>query len=994
MAQCDDSTQPPSSWNRDPLREQLAHLATHTPIQVPRPQEGVPAAFHAMQQGAWRIPFAGFTPAQPQPLFRSTWQQPSPGEWTANNNKINEWKKWNSMETPPSELARPRPQLLSPHFGSSVLPTGGQASLSAVCPATEVTVGKEPCEPMDQHDIQVLKEEERKSAEHHSASYDASASPSLSGDEDERRLDVEGGNEPNPEGAEVDVAKTSSELRTRTLCNVDYDTDEGQADDGDDNHVSTTTSHKEDEASHLLLSFSQQSFASSSDQSRIRCSSPSTEYGKAADPNVPTTTSPHSASTVIINSAFSSADSAVSTSESNTSFCRPPGLGPAAFCTPTTGQNAALVCPICGFSCNSKFHYNSHMNTHGDHQCSMCDYTSRTEGRLKKHMRESHTVEEQLAVGLEIKPATPAPSSSATTSTVTTTSQCSTLADIANLSTTMASLVDVANMAAAAVGAKQEQTSSSLASALSMDKLVNTGSFLSTIASTALPSALDQIRAFAENSALLPDSGATLVNAFGAMSQEVVDGFDKSSEKFNNAEPRRNSNGKMKQYKCKQCPHISFSKDDQWAHARTHIPVDKQMNCPTCNFVTEYKHHLEYHIRNHIGSKPFQCKKCSYTCVNKSMLNSHMKSHTNVYQFRCMDCTYATKYCHSLKLHLKKYDHRRVPDGMEMGDSPPSQVKPEPLAPYSNFGAKLDAPSPTTTLAQTLGLSPIVTSQSLNYASQMLLRQHQMEQMSSLISSLPSLPQPLACAVCDFQTSSQEELMRHNVNHFLNQSNQSPIVSLYQSLPQVNSFIPSLETISDKPVSVDLHEERDSGHVDDDEMEGSTESTSSPHYSSKESGEEGEQPGRKVKAFKLEQISQRLQGKSPSGSEDSEEKEAAENSKLELLPISESPTPIAMSSSVVRSVVQPTFQSFPTENNLNIFQRAYLAQLNALNFRREEVSWRFQCHHCRMAFQDQALYHIHMGYHGYEHVFKCNRCGHIAPDSLNFNLHLLQASHE
>ncbi|VDO93605.1 unnamed protein product, partial [Heligmosomoides polygyrus] len=718
-------------------------------------------------------------------------------------------------------------------------------------------------------------------AEHHSASYDASASPSLSGDDDERRLDVEGGDD----------------------------------------------QHSED-----------QSFTSSSEQSRIQCLTSSTESGKDSDPNVSTTTTSHLVTPVILSSAFSSIDSHPSASSSevngecdadvgflttviSASFCRPPGLGPAAFCTPTTGQSAALVCPICGFSCNSKFHYNSHMNTHGDHQCSMCDYTSRTEGRLKKHMRESHTVEEQLAVGLEIKPSTPVPSSSASTSLVSTTSKSSSscLAEMANLSTTMASQKHLV--------ASTCTTPSSLATALSMENLVSTSGFLSTIASTALPSALDQIRAFAENSALLPDSGTTLVNAFGAMSNEVMD-FEKSPEKFNNAEPRRNSNGKMKQYKCKQCPHISFSKDDQWAHARTHIPVDKQMNCPTCNFVTEYKHHLEYHIRNHIGSKPFQCKKCSYTCVNKSMLNSHMKSHTNVYQFRCMDCTYATKYCHSLKLHLKKYDHRRVPDGMEMGDTSPTQVKPEPLVPYPNFGMKLEVQSPATTLAQTLGLSPIVTSQSLNYASQMLLRQHQV--------GLPPLPQPLACAVCDFKTSSQEELMRHNVNHFLNQSNQSPIVSLYQSLPQVR------RNPADK-IS----------------------------------------PGRKIKAFKLDQISQRLQGKSPNGSEDSEDKDT-----MSVSPAPETPT-VAVSTTVVKSIGQP-FTAFGGDDNLNLFQRAYLAQLNV----RRLTTPSFAAKLIPVHFQDQALYHIHMGYHGYEHVFKCNRCGHIAPDSLNFNLHLLQASHE
>ena len=76
--------------------------------------------------------------------------------------------------------------------------------------------------------------------------------------------------------------------------------------------------------------------------------------------------------------------------------------------------------------------------------------------------------------------------------------------------------------------------------------------------------------------------------------------------------------------------------EEYWKHARSHIKDDKCLQCPKCPFVTEYKHHLEYHLRNHFGSKPFKCTKCNYSCVNKSMLNSHMKSHTNVYQYRCV----------------------------------------------------------------------------------------------------------------------------------------------------------------------------------------------------------------------------------------------------------------------------------------------------------------------------------------------------------------------
>lgn len=121
--------------------------------------------------------------------------------------------------------------------------------------------------------------------------------------------------------------------------------------------------------------------------------------------------------------------------------------------------------------------------------------------------------------------------------------------------------------------------------------------------------------------------------------------------------PRVNSHGKVKTHKCKHCDEVFITKKTFWEHSRQHIKPERLIECPTCSFVTEYKHHFEYHLRNHEGSKPFKCPECNYTCVNKSMLNSHLKSHSNVYQYRCENCSYATKYVHSLKLHLRKYQH-------------------------------------------------------------------------------------------------------------------------------------------------------------------------------------------------------------------------------------------------------------------------------------------------------------------------------------------------
>ena len=93
-------------------------------------------------------------------------------------------------------------------------------------------------------------------------------------------------------------------------------------------------------------------------------------------------------------------------------------------------------------------------------------------------------------------------------------------------------------------------------------------------------------------------------------------------------------------------------------------------------FVTNLKHHLQYHIKTHSQIKPFKCGKCEYACANNSMLNSHMKyvfkdfhttfhmlyrSHNFAYPYQCRDCTYQTKYSHSLKIHMKTYNHHCIP---------------------------------------------------------------------------------------------------------------------------------------------------------------------------------------------------------------------------------------------------------------------------------------------------------------------------------------------
>lgn len=67
---------------------------------------------------------------------------------------------------------------------------------------------------------------------------------------------------------------------------------------------------------------------------------------------------------------------------------------------------------------------------------------------------------------------------------------------------------------------------------------------------------------------------------------------------------------------------------------------------------------------------------------------------------------------------------------------------------------------------------------------------------------------------------------------------------------------------------------------------------------------------------------------------------------------------------------------------------------NLQELKNQEVNnWNFCCSHCQIQFHDRILFQLHMGYHGFENPFQCNRCGEICKNAITFNLHLLEAKH-
>ena len=638
------------------------------------------------------------------------------------------------------------------------------------------------------------------------------------------------------------------------------------------------------------------------------------------------------------------------------------------------GTQQVYQCHLCTYSCNSRFHLQAHLNTHFDVKCPHCDFTARTEGKLRAHVRTAH--------------------------------------------------------------------------ATSGD----------------------------EN-----DEGIRV--------------------------PRVNAQGKIKTFKCKQCDFVAVTKLNFWQHTRMHIKAEKLLTCPKCPFVTEYKHHLEYHMRNHLGSKPFKCPKCSYSCVNKSMLNSHMKSHSNVYQYRCADCAYATKYCHSLKLHLKKYAHASAvaisdtpttPGGMQgTGDRVVKQRKKRSSQHSKNVkesritalqqqpvqhqhqhqqpgvqhqqqnGSALVNTVPVSSaflsLAPAFGNSLVANGMAAynfplsllanNYPATLMTAAAPADFMSDA-NKKSSLAAPMMtpadatsgtpagggdgshfkCSICDFSTVSKEGFSQHLLAHAA--ADNRDLANLFG----VNDFsggggggggggnnnatlTPSSTTPSSPScrtpakcdaVKTSFVNSDDDSDDHDDHNDNSTAAeystppppttpstpstpattmTTTPATARKpttpldlsrdkdDSGAPSSKHRRKGQAFKLERIAVRLQGR-----QSPHHHRSQSASPIQGDPADDSSAPNSKSWPPCNKSVKEFASASNREN-----QRRANSAVNDDSANPWAAT--YQCTYCDIAFKDVVMYTMHMGYHGYQDPFTCNMCGQQTHDKLAFFLHIARSSH-
>jgi len=85
---------------------------------------------------------------------------------------------------------------------------------------------------------------------------------------------------------------------------------------------------------------------------------------------------------------------------------------------------------------------------------------------------------------------------------------------------------------------------------------------------------------------------------------------------------------------------------------------NKKFKCEICEYCSNCKAKMTYHINTHKGKRPFKCKQCLKAFSSPNILNTHRKIHSPP-KYKCGLCLRMFNYKHNRDNHMKTHTGTR-----------------------------------------------------------------------------------------------------------------------------------------------------------------------------------------------------------------------------------------------------------------------------------------------------------------------------------------------
>ena len=113
----------------------------------------------------------------------------------------------------------------------------------------------------------------------------------------------------------------------------------------------------------------------------------------------------------------------------------------------------------------------------------------------------------------------------------------------------------------------------------------------------------------------------------------------------------------QKSFSCQLCNNYhSVHKNGLDYHMKKYHGKAKRLQCPYCMYACIEKPHLDQHIRQHTGEKPYHCDFCDFRSASQSGLRYHKRTkHEKTSLLPCKICGYKAYNSYILTQHQRKH---------------------------------------------------------------------------------------------------------------------------------------------------------------------------------------------------------------------------------------------------------------------------------------------------------------------------------------------------